>query len=444
MMTVRHFGGSRRVSALAAAIGLTVASSATAQDFEELRAARAAVAANARDADAQYRLGQALIEAQDLGGARAAFEAAVRARAGWTEALWGAARTRMAEGNYDESRNACRRLIQAAGADAAIGHVCMGQAYLVWRRSSLAVEEFDKAIVAEAGNAAAHAGLGDAHARANEIDRAIAEYRRAVELDGSLVEARIGLAVMLERNGDKPGAVEQLRAAVSARAWSAEARYHLGRLVESDAEALEHLALAVAIRPPYTDAQIEYGRRLSSAGRWADAVAPLRTAVQQRSNVGTIHELLGIALWKTGQLAEAETSLRTAVQGVPNSPRGNEALGEVIVALGRVEEGLAFLETAANLDSRNFEIPLRIAGILHDNGRDTLATGFLDRALRIRPDLSRANALYADILFGQGRYAESRGYYEKALAGDGAGIDAARIRTQLGQLEGLIPRTPPR
>ena len=36
------------------------------------------------------------------------------------------------------------------------------------------------------------------------------------------------------------------------------------------------LARAVAIRPSFTDAQMEYGKKLAAAGRWSEALAPLR------------------------------------------------------------------------------------------------------------------------------------------------------------------------
>jgi len=440
MNTNRSVTGSRNVRTLVAMaiVAASIPATAFAQSFPELDAARTAAQASPTDAEAQARLGDALLEARDIAGARAAFEAALRARANWVRALWGLARTRMAEGNYEESRSACQKVIHAAGQASADGHVCMGQAYLVWRRSSLAIEEFDKALEADPSNAQALCGIGDAHARANEIDAAIASYRDAVSKDGSLVEARVGLATMLERNGDTAGAVEQLNAALSARSWSADVHYNLGRLLTDANAAVEHLAQAVAIRPAFTDAQLEYGRRLSAVGRYADAVAPLRAALAALPNVGQVKELLGIALWKTGALDEAETLLRGAVQAVSNSARANEALGEVLIALNKTDDGLGFLETASNLDRSNVGIQYRMAELLHAAGRDTLATGWLDKAIGIRATFSLAHQLYADILFGQNRYAEAMVHYQAAVAGDGQGIDAARCSQRIGQIQAGI------
>jgi tetratricopeptide (TPR) repeat protein len=426
----------------AALLAALAAAPASAQSFAELDAARAAVSASPSDAGAQLRLGYALLEARDLAGAKNAFEAALRARADWVDALWGLARIRMAEGNYEESRTACRRVIAEAGNTAAAGHICMGQAYLVWRRSSLAIEEFNKALEAAPGNAEALSGIGDAYARLNQLDNGIEYYQQAVAADGNLLEARLGLALMLERKGDKAGAIAQLNAALSARSWSADAHYNLGRLLDDAEQAIPHLAQAVTIRPSFADAQAEYGRRLSTLGRFAEAIPPLRAALAQLPNVAQMSELLGIALWKTGSFDEAETLLRAAIAGVPNSARANEALGEVLVAKGKTDDGLALLETAANLDARNPLLPFRIAEIAHAQGRNTYATGYLDRALQHQPNLSRAHALYGDILFEQGRYAEARTYYQNALAGDGAAIDAAFVRNRLGQIDGMVPRQP--
>lgn len=422
------------------ALGVVLAAvPATAQQFDELTQARDAVAAAPTDAAAQFRLGEALLEARDLAGAKSAFETALRHRAGWVDALWGLARVKMAQGEYEASRDACRRVISAAGDAAPEGHVCMGQAYMVWRRSSLAIEEFNKALAADDDNAGALCGLGDAHARANEHDQAIESYRKALAANAGLLEARLGLATMLERKGDLAGAQGELRSALQIRGWSADAHYNLGRLLTGD-EAITHLAQAVAIRPSFTDAQLEYGRKLAAAGRWSDALAPLQAAFAQLPNVGQVSELLGTALWKTGSLAEAETRLRAAVDSVPNSARAHEGLGEVLVATNRIEDGLAELEVAANLDSTNFELRLRIAAVLRGQSRNTLAIGFLDKALSLKANLSRAEAMYGDILFEQGRYADARTRYQNALNGDGVGIDRAQIQGRLQQLETLAPQ----
>ncbi|MBN1771804.1 MAG: tetratricopeptide repeat protein [Deltaproteobacteria bacterium] len=423
---------------LALGVGLAAAP-ASAQQFDELTQARAGVAAAATDAAAQYRLGEALLEARDFAGAKTAFETALRHRSNWVDALWGLARVKMAQGEYEASRDACRRVISAAGDSAPEGHVCMGQAYMVWRRSSLAIEEFNKALAVDDDNAGALCGLGDAHARANELDQAVESYRKAVAADANLLEARLGLATMLERKGDLAGAQAELKAALQIRPWSADAHYNLGRL-GSGAEALDHLAQAVAIRPSFTDAQLEYGRKLAAAGRWSDALAPLQAAFGQLPNVGQVNELLGIALWKTGDLAGAETRLRAAIEGVPNSSRAHEGLGEVLVASNRVDDGLAELEIAANLDSTNVELLLRIAVVLRGQGRNTKATGFLDKALSLKADLSRAEVMYGDILFEAGRYADARTRYQNALNGDGVGLDRNHVQGRLQQLDNLAPQ----
>ncbi|NMC70181.1 MAG: tetratricopeptide repeat protein [Myxococcales bacterium] len=437
--TGEETNGIRGWPAMVVAMAVLAAAPASAQQFDELTQARAAVAASPTDAAAQFRLGEALLEARDLPGARTAFETALRHRSNWVDALWGLARVKMAQGEYEASRDACRRVISAAGDSAPEGHVCMGQAYLVWRRSSLAIDSFNKALAVDADNAGALCGLGDAHARANELEQAIESYRKAIAADANLLPARLGLATMLERKGDTTGAVAELQAALQIRPWSADAHYHLGRLGTGD-EAIGHLAQAVAIRPSFTDAQLEYGRKLSAAGRWSEALAPLQAAFAQLPNVGQVNELLGIALWKTGNLAEAETRLRAAIQGVPNSSRAHEGLGEVLVASNRIDDGLAELEIAANLDSGNYEILLRIATVLRGQGRNTKALGFLDKALSLRSNLSRAEVLYGDILFEQGRYADARTRYQAALNGDGVGLDRAYVQGRLQQIDNLAPQ----
>lgn len=76
-----------------------------------------------------------------------------------------------------------------------------------------------------------------------------------------------------------------------------------------------------------------------AAGRYADAEAGYRAAVQAAPGLAMAHHDLGVLLKAVGRLDAARASLRTALSLAPGEPRTRHALGSVLLALGRYQEG---------------------------------------------------------------------------------------------------------
>jgi tetratricopeptide (TPR) repeat protein len=128
--------------------------------------------------------------------------------------------------------------------------------------------------------------------RKNQLQRARAEFQRAIQIDPHFVAAYNDLAVL---------AIGERKYA-EAEKWLVQAR-------EKDADALHVL--------------LNLGIALNYQKRFAEAIPPLRRALQLRPNWPAPAVYLGIALLETDMLAEAEPMLR---RGTHHAERREEAL----------------------------------------------------------------------------------------------------------------------
>jgi tetratricopeptide (TPR) repeat protein len=179
-----------------------------------------------------------------------------------------------------------------------------------------------------------------------------------------------------------------------------------------------------------------------SVARWLAAAAQepdpglaydyARQARRLAARVGIVRETCGIAAYRAGRWAEALAELRTA-----RRLTGNDAVLPLIAdserALGRLDRALAVVHdpAAAGL-GRAAWVELRIveSGIRRDQGRPdagvaVLRVPELDDG-RIRPWSARLFYAYADALLDAGRAEEAREWFGRAAAADTAGeTDAA-------------------
>jgi tetratricopeptide (TPR) repeat protein len=150
------------------------------------------------------------------------------------------------------------------------------------------------------------------------------------------------------------------------------------------------------------------------------------------ARVGIVRETCGIAAYRAGRWAEALAELRTARRLTGRSSY-LPLMADSERALGRADRALAITKQAATGDlDRATQIELRIveSGIRRDEGRPDAATAVLQVPEltdgRTRRWSARLFYAYADALAEAGREAEAREWFGRADAADEAGeIDAA-------------------
>jgi Tfp pilus assembly protein PilF len=149
------------------------------------------------------------------------------------------------------------------------------------------------------------------------------------------------------------------------------------------ADAITHLAAAIAADPLYTLAYVNLGACHASLGRYEEAAAPLRKAVALDPGMGSAHTNLSHVLLQLKQYEEAEAEARQALRLTPSSSKTHFLLG-VILKLrgGHGEEALRELRTAEP------DVPLahiHAAQVLAQEGRS------LEAAKEVKTYLSKAH-----------------------------------------------------
>lgn len=406
-------------------LALGLALPAAAQDLEALAAA---ARANRNDAAAQTAYGRALLQAERYAEADRVLRTAMRLHGNSPEAAYDVARVAFAQGDYRKSRAACRLLERHHRAHV-LTKVCRARAFLVWNRSGRAFEELEAAAQIDPNHFELLLALGDAHRLRADIAEAEQAYRRAIAIDGSRPEPHYGLGLLYSSARRDDDALAAFRAAHALDPSDPDINYQLG-IRSHGAEARELLARAVASRPRWPEALVALGDVELAAGDHAAAREHYEAALAAAPNLAAAHIGLGRVLIAQGETEAGERSLRRALELVPNSAEVALTLGELYERQGRHQDAFEQYRHAADLAPANPVGLLRAAALALRLERDVLATGFLDRFLRGKPNHARALELYGDAMMARGDRTAAQRYYERALQGRGA-IDREAVQQKL-------------
>ncbi|MCA9613016.1 MAG: tetratricopeptide repeat protein [Sandaracinus sp.] len=421
---------------------LVLASTASAQNPSELEALSRSARQSPRDADAQRAWGRALARAGRWREAERALTQAARLRDGSLEALYEVASVTFAEGDYRRARNACRTL-ERKEAGAALTHVCRARAFLVWNRSGRAFEELEASTAAGGESLFEHwLALGDANRLRFEVAPSEAAYRRAIALDAARFEPHLGLALLFANAGRESDARAQLDEAHRKDSNVPEVWYELGRRTPG-AEGHALLTRAIAVRPRWGAALVALAEHELAAGDRANARTHFQAAIGQDARNADAHVGLGRVLATEGDDDGAEAAYLRALEIVPNLSAAQVALGELDEARGLTQDAYEHYSTAANLNPRDPTGLLKAATLAVSQQRDVLATGFLDRLMRVHPNLAAGHALYGDALRLRGDRAGAAERYQRALRGEGD-VDRARVEQALTEVRREPVRGPQR
>jgi len=230
------------------------------------------------------------------------------------------------------------------------------------------------------------------------------------------------LGVSLEAVGRHDEAVDHLRQ--SAAAGYSRAHYHLGGALFNHHQTNEsiHELNAFLDRSPElfeaVNARMLLARAYMDEQQWPLATEQLRQVlVIQRANVDALG-LLADSLFAQQQLEEAIARYRVFLAERPTDVGARINLGVSYATLGRTDEAQAAFRTALQVDARDVRVHRNLAALALNVGDAPGA----ERAARQAVALAERDALAHDLLgraLGtQGRVAEARAEFEKALAID--------------------------
>lgn len=400
-----------------------------AQD-EVLDPLRARAKAEPRNAAATTELGQALLRAGQLDEAERVLRKAAQLQRGSVEAAYEVLKVTFERSDHRAARGACAQF-KTIAAGTPYEHLCFARAFLIWHRSSRAIEYLNAALALDADHIESLLAVGDAERIGGNYPAAAQAYERARALSDR-IEAYVGLARVALAQNDRMKATELLRTAHARAPTWPEVVFELGRLVPGQ-ESLDLLRRAVVLRPGWDAAEVALGDALLSAGHAAEAEQAASAVVERNPQLAEAHTLLGRARQAQGNPAGAEQALTEALTLVPNLPEATLARADLYAATERYEEAFSEYQKAAGLRPLDADPLLRAARLCLQLQRLNLAAAFLDRALDRSPRLADALALYGDVMVARGDRADAKTMYERALSGEGE-LDRPRVQQALAKL----------
>jgi tetratricopeptide (TPR) repeat protein len=147
-------------------------------------------------------------------------------------------------------------------------------------------------------------------ALAHDYKRAIPLLREAIRLDPDSSQAHFRLAQVQFSRAERERLMS--RDAPEVKEWFGEA--------------IEEARRATKLKPDHAEAYLFWGLSLKYLGKPADAEAPLREGVACRPSFVELHLALGEVLRENGKREEAKTYLENARKLAPNDPRPRDAL----------------------------------------------------------------------------------------------------------------------
>ncbi|MGH9342145.1 MAG: tetratricopeptide repeat protein [Terriglobia bacterium] len=146
------------------------------------------------------------------------------------------------------------------------------------------------------------------------------------------------------------------------------------------------------------------------SGRFAQAIPPLKEAVELDPSLWGSELFLGISYYRSGEFERAATSLRQTMTLQPDLPEAEFWYGSTLIAQGQSEAAIPYLSRAAKSSRTALEAQSLLANAYQETGKS-----YDQRLMKLDPDSYRAHQLKAESLEWQGRDNASLLEYQRAL-----------------------------
>src|ERR1700730_5104388 len=182
------------------------------------------------------------------------------------------------------------------------------------------------------------------------------------------------------------------------------------------ADAIAPLRDAALLQPSNSIIQHDLGLACLEVGRIPDAIAALQRAVASNPRYTDAHFRLGIALEKLGNIGGAIAAYDRATKLLPSLTEAWFRAGALVYILGHLDEALGCFRRAAVSGGRtNFGRLGRARALLIED-RNHEAEQVLRETLVADPTNAMAYELLGNLLSEFGRFDEARACFERAIA----------------------------
>jgi tetratricopeptide (TPR) repeat protein len=314
----------------------------------------------------------------DTAGARAAFEAAVKADSGAYQALYALGVIADREGKESSAVDYYRRALRAQPDDAASAK---GICVIYMRNNAIdKALQFIKPLADQwERSTALQAVYADTLVAANRVDEAIQVARKALKRDERYVPAMLSLVKANQRAGKMELADSILDQALAIDTNVAELHYLKGkRLLEDQrlAEALAEFRKAVELDPDFAEARMELGLRLLAGANYQEALSQFQAVERLAPRLVEVQLALGDGYRSTRQWNQAKTALDKALRARSNTlPEAHFELALLYMTAGAEFPGPDLLTSLSKAKEEFGVYRSQMGGRL---SRDDPSTGYLD------------------------------------------------------------------
>jgi tetratricopeptide (TPR) repeat protein len=152
--------------------------------------------------------------------------------------------------------------------------------------------------------------------------------------------------------------------------------------------------------PQASDAQAAFTQALGllQAGKSAEALAVIDSAIEGGARDPSLYNLKGLAAGELGHDQEAEESFRTVIKLAPNAAMGYNNLGVLLSKLGRHQDAATAFREADAREPQNFNALLGLGTSLEALQEYDEAANYLQKAWGVRPGDFQAGYEWAHTL----------------------------------------------
>jgi tetratricopeptide (TPR) repeat protein len=210
------------------------------------------------------------------------------------------------------------------------------------------------------------------------------------------------------------------------------------------ADAIAPLREAALLQPSNPFIQHDLGLACLEVGRIPDAIAALQRAVASNPRYADAYFRLGVALEKLGNIGGAIVAYDRATELLPSLTEAWFRAGALVYTLGHRDEAIGCFRRAAATGGKTSFGRLGKARTLLTEDRNQEAEQVLRRTVALDPENAMAHDLLGNLLSEFGRFDEARECFQRAIAIApllaGCYYDLVRCRPVTSDDDGLLQR----
>ncbi|MBC8014067.1 MAG: PEP-CTERM system TPR-repeat protein PrsT, partial [Methyloceanibacter sp.] len=315
------------------------------------------LSSNAAQAELQATIGHALLNAQKIKEARAAFELALTKDSQNTSARLGIARLAALDNQLPKAMKMVEEVL-ASSPDSYRGQMLMG----------------------------------DLHAAQNRIAEAETAYRAALKAAPARIPPRTSLVALMVRAGEAEKAVTEVNALAKLAPGDPRTEYSRALVLiaqKKPAEAKKSLLQVLKVAPDDGPSLLLAGIVTFDTHAYLEAESYFRKVVEKFPDAIYPRRLLAASRLRTGQTERAMSDIQKLLAIAPNDPDILVLAGEAYLESGNVDQATRYFERVKSLKPDNSAVRTRLGQIL-------AATGDTARAIKELEAAAATDAKSAD------------------------------------------------